>query len=199
MASITLDPRSTAVVCIECQNGVVGSTSMLPALAADAADTMKAIGRLLTSARAAQVLVAHATFEGYLGGEQVGTAPLYRRVAKATRHWEPGHPDTQVLPELLDPSDLVLPRHHGLNPAWGTELLPVLRQHGVQSLILTGVSLNVAIPLAVGQAAHEGFTVIVPRDAVAGTPLEYGEMILQNTVAMLATVTSVDDLIASWA
>jgi hypothetical protein len=36
------------------------------------------------------------------------------------------------------------------------------------------------------------------RDAVIGMPKEYGEAILQNTMAMIATVVTADDLIAAW-
>ena len=39
---------------------------------------------------------------------------------------------------------------------------------------------------------------VVPRDAVGGTPTEYGEQVLDNTIAVLARLTTVDDLIAEW-
>ncbi|MCP9977511.1 hypothetical protein [Actinomadura madurae] len=40
---------------------------------------------------------------------------------------------------------------------------------------------------------------VVPRDAVAGTPAEYGEQMLRHTIAMLAKVVTVDDLASAWA
>jgi nicotinamidase-related amidase len=187
------------VLCIECQQGVIGPDSMLPALAEEAQSVIPGIRRLVTAARDAGALVAHATFEGFLGGTEHGSAPLWRATGPASASWGPGHPATQVLPELLDPRDLVIPRHHGLNPTWGNELLPVLRSHGIRTLVLAGVSLNVALPLAAGEAMHEGFRVLVPRDAVAGSPAEYGEQILRNTISMLAKVTTVDDVAAAFA
>ncbi|WP_409329992.1 cysteine hydrolase family protein [Trujillonella humicola] len=191
------DPATTAVVVVECQRGVIGDVSMLPALARDAADVVPVIARLLDAARAAGVTVAHATFEGSLGARSRGTAPLWR-ATKASDEWTAGHPGTEVVPELLEEGDLVLPRHHGLSPTWRTELLPVLRNRGIRTLVLTGVSLNVALLLTAAEAEAEGFTVVVPRDAVAGTPREYGEQVLQNTISMLARITTADALVAGW-
>ncbi|SFP22685.1 cysteine hydrolase [Actinomadura madurae] len=194
-----VEPQTTAVVCVECQNGVIGPDSILPALAGDAQDLVAGLGRLLKVAREAGVLVVHATFEGTLGATDHGTAPLSRVTRPHSAAWGPGHRATQVLPELFDPEDLVLARHHGFNPAWGTELLPVLRGRQIRTLVLAGVSLNVALPLTAGEAMHGGFRVVVPRDAVAGTPAEYGEQMLRHTIAMLAKVVTVDDLASAWA
>jgi nicotinamidase-related amidase len=198
-AASVLDPATTAVIAVECQRGVLGDMSMLPDLARDARDVLPAIGRLLDAARAAGVTVAHATFEGPLGAVSRGTAPLWRALAGATEDWEAGHPGTEVLPELLGEVDLVLPRHHGLSPTWKTELLPVLRNRGVRTLVLAGVSLNVALLLTAAEAEAEGFVIVVPRDAVAGTPREYGEMILDNTMSMLAWITTVAAVEECWA
>ncbi|WP_234825458.1 isochorismatase family protein [Mycolicibacter senuensis] len=191
------EPRHAAVVCIECQNGVLGKDSILPALAADAQPALAAIGQLLAIARSAGALVVHTPFAGSLGGSP-GTAPLMRATARATADWAPGHPATEILATLLDPADLVVPRHQGVSPTWGTELLPLLRAKDIHTLIFAGVSLNVAIPLAVGQAVHEGFHAVVPRDAVVGTPVEYGQLVLKNTIAMLARITDVAELAAAW-
>jgi len=65
---IALDPSRTAVVCIECQNGVVGSSSILPALAAEASPVIVSIAELLRIARLAGALVVHAPYVGALGG-----------------------------------------------------------------------------------------------------------------------------------
>jgi nicotinamidase-related amidase len=194
----TGDPRTTAVVCVECQRGVLGHDSVLPGLRTDAERILPHIERLVQAARRAGVQVVHATFEGHLGAADPGRAPLWRAMGPRTADWAPGHPATEVLPELLSPDDLVLPRHHGLAPAWGTELLPVLRTLGTRTIVLAGVSLNLALPLTAGEAAHGGFGVVVPRDAVAGTPAEYGELVLTHTMAMLGVVTTVDDLVADW-
>jgi nicotinamidase-related amidase len=198
-AHLTPDDASTvAVVCVECQNGVLGSASVLPQLAADTGDLVANLRRLLDAARSAGVRVVHATYEGALGGNAVGSARIWRKLGPATAEWMPGTAATQVIPELLAPSDLVLPRHHGLFPTLGTELLPMLDNLGVRTVVLAGVSLNLALPHTAGHTTQAGFDLVVPRDAVGGTPAGYAEQVLTNTIALLGRLTTVDELIEEW-
>jgi nicotinamidase-related amidase len=190
------DPSTVAVLCVECQNGVLGSDSVLPALADDCGDLVANIGRLLDAARAAGVHVVHATYEGALGTQPVGTARIWRALAPATADWRAGSTATQVIPELLAPTDLVLARHHGLFPTVDSELLAVLRGMGVKTVVLTGVSLNLALPHTAGSLTQAGFQVVVPRDAVGGTPASYAEQVLTHTMALLGKITTVHELVA---
>jgi nicotinamidase-related amidase len=68
----------------------------------------------------------------------------------------------------------------------------------VQTIVLAGVSLNLALPHTAGHATQAGFGLVVPRDAVGGTPSGYAEQVLTNTMAVLGRLTTVDDLIAEW-
>lgn len=198
MSSKPWDPDRTAVICVECQNGVLGPDSVLPALATDAAGLVGDIRRLLDSAREFGVRVVHATYEGSLGGRPTGTARLWRALGPATADWAPGTSATAVVPELLAATDLVIPRHHGLFPTLDSELLPVLKGLGVTTIVLAGVSLNLAITHTAGHATQAGFDLVVPRDAVGGTPSSYADQVLDNTIAVLGRLTSVDELIHEW-
>ncbi|WP_165776237.1 cysteine hydrolase [Mycolicibacterium duvalii] len=192
------NPDATAVVCIECQSGVLGPQSVLPAFAADSADLVGNVGRLLDAARAFGARVVHATYEGNLGGRPTGTARLWRALGPATAHWRPGMAETSVMPELLGEHDIVLPRHHGLFPTVDSELLPVLKGLGITTIVLVGVSLNLAVTHTAGHATQAGFELVVPRDAVGGTPAEYAEQVLDNTIAVLGRPSTVDRLIGEW-
>ena len=48
-------------------------------------------------------------------------------------------------------------------------------------------------------AVNGAYRVVVPRDAVAGIPADYAATILDNTISLLATVTTTDDLLTAWA
>jgi biuret amidohydrolase len=194
-------PWRTAVVTSEVQNGVVGEDAVLPALAEVARETMiPALSRLLKSARAASVDVVHATFERRIDGKGASTnARLFHAVADSPVKLLPGSPATKVVPEVgAMPTDLVLTRTHGLNPMSGTDLEPVLRNLGVSTIVVTGVSVNVAITNLVMEAVNRGFDVVLPRDAVCGVPAEYADAVIDNTLSLLATLTTVDELVAIW-
>jgi nicotinamidase-related amidase len=198
MAPTPWNPETTAIVCVECQNGVLGPDSVLPALAADSSELVSSVGRLLDSARQFGARVVHSTYEGNLGGQPTGTARLWRVLGPATADWAPGSASTTVLSELLAPTDMVIPRHHGLFPTLDSELLPVLRGWDVRTVVLAGVSLNLAITHTAGHLTQAGFELVVPRDAVGGTPQEYAKQVLDNSIAVLGRLTTVDQLIGEW-
>jgi nicotinamidase-related amidase len=80
----------------------------------------------------------------------------------------------------------------------GTDLDAVLRNLGVSTIVVVGVSLNIAIPNVVMDAVNAAYRVIVPRDAVAGIPTEYGNAVIDNMLSLLATITTTDELLGVW-
>ena len=89
-------------------------------------------------------------------------------------------------------------RLHGLSPLAGTGVDALLRNLGCRTLVIVGVSANVAIPNAVFDAVNLGYTAVVPADAIAGVPASYTPAMVRHTLALVATVTSTEDVIACW-
>lgn len=196
-----LAPAHTAIVTSEVQNGVVGAQSALPALAEAAAEELLPnLIRLLPAARSAGVQVVHCTAYRRADGKGANTnARLFLGVRKSPVALLPDTPAVEVIPELgPEPEDLVLTRTHGLDPMAGTDLDPVLRNLGVRTIVVTGVSVNVAITNLVMDAVNLGYDVVLPRDAVCGIPREYADAVIDNTLALLATVLTTDDLLEIW-
>ncbi len=194
-------PAHTAIVTSEVQNGVVGERSALPALAeAAAVQMLPSLGRLLPAARAAGVQVVHCTAYRRADGKGANTnARLFMGVRKSPVPLLPGTPEVAVVPELgPEPGDLVLSRTHGLDPMTGTDLDPVLRNLGIRTIVVTGVSVNIAVTNLVMDAVNRGYDVVLPRDAVCGIPQEYADAVIDNTLALLAAVTTTDELVAIW-
>jgi nicotinamidase-related amidase len=183
------------------QNGVVGARSALPALAeAAASEMLPSLRRLLPAARGAGVQVVHCTAYRRADGKGANTnARLFMGVRKSPVALLPGTAEVEVVPELgPDPDDLVLTRTHGLDPMSGTDLDPVLRNLGITTIVVTGVSVNVAVTNLVMDAVNRGYDVVLPRDAVCGIPRDYADAVIDNTLSLLAAVTTTDDLIAIW-
>ena len=63
----------------------------------------------------------------------------------------------------------------------------------------TGVSVNVGILGLCLSAADLGYQVVLVRDAVAGVPAGYAESVIENTLAMVATVVTSAELLEAWA
>ena len=77
--------------------------------------------------------------------------------------------------------------------------MQLLRNLGVRTIVATGVSLNVGVAGLVMVGVDLGYDVVVVTDAVAGIPREYGEAVLEHTIAPLATRVTADDVVATWA
>ena len=188
-----LDPDHTAVVTSEVQRGVVGEGSALPELARAAEPVIATIAKLVAAARAASVPVIHCTASrrrDMFGSNR--NARLF--VAMKGSQLAP-----DVAPELgVDERDLVLTRYHGLSPMGNTDLDPILRNAGVTTIVAVGVSVNIAITNLAFDAVNAGYQVVIPRDAVAGLPAEYVEAVFTNTLSLVATLTTADDVIAAW-
>lgn len=197
--TLSLDPAGTAIVTQELQGAVVGPNAGLAALATEARrEALPNIARLLPVARAAGVQVVHALVQRRLDGRGSNHNARLFAIGQAGVDITPGGEGATLLPEFgPEPTDLVLARWHGLGPMGGTDLDAVLRNLGVHTIIAVGVSLNVAIPNLVMDAVNAGYQVVLPRDAVAGIPTEYGAAIIKNTLSLLATVTTTDELIGA--
>jgi biuret amidohydrolase len=193
-------PDHTAVVTSEVQNGVVGEHTPLPALAEQAKTMIPELARLVRAARAAGVTVVHGVYQVRPDGRGSNSnARLFRFSRQAPVKQLPSTGASEVVAEIgVEDSDIVMARGHGLNPISGTDMEPVLRNLGVRTLVVTGVSVNVAVTNMVMEAVNRGFEVVVARDAVAGVPAEYADAVIDNTLSFLATLTTVDDLIAAW-
>ncbi|MFE6862157.1 cysteine hydrolase [Nocardia sp. NPDC057668] len=194
-----VDPGRTVLVTQECQGAVVGQDAGLAVLADEARrEALPNIARLLPAARAAGVRVVHCLVqrrEDGLGSNHNAKLFAVGRGVRLT----PGGDGVRLLPEFgPEPSDLVLYRWHGLGPMGGTDLDAVLRNLGVTSIVAAGVSLNVAIPNLVMDAVNAGYDVVLPRDAVAGVPREFGAAMIDHCLGLLSTVTTTDELLAHW-
>lgn len=199
-----LRPQSSAVITVECQRGVIGTGGPLSALA-DAVRESGIVPRaaqVLDAARAARTPVLHGIVVRRPDG---GGVTMNCRLFAATR--KAGGPGllagseaARLIPELgPGDDDYFVPRHHGVSLFHDSELDSLLRSLGVKTIVLLGVSLNIALLGTTIEAVNRGYQVVMPHDGVTGTPLEYARQVLEHTVRMLATVTTCADVVAALA
>jgi biuret amidohydrolase len=186
----------------ELQEGVVGSASGLPELARAARETsLVANARtVVVAARAVGVPVVHCTAASLPGG--FGSNTNARLFAAARK----GGMDMSARSDLVEPvdslgpadSDIVLPRFHGLSPMTGSPLDSLLRNRGARTLVVMGVSLNIAIPNLVFDAVNRAYQVVVVSDAVAGVPLDYGRQVLEHSLSLVSTLATSHEIRDVW-
>ncbi|MFF6777439.1 cysteine hydrolase [Streptomyces sp. NPDC012637] len=197
-----LAPDGAVLLTVECQEGVVGRDSALPELAAvaRASGALRNVARLVAAAHEADVQVLHAVAERRPDGRGANrNARLFRAAARLPVQQHTGSTAVRIAqPIEVAEQDLVVRRLHGLSPIAGTGVDALLRNLDCRTLVVTGVSANVAIPNAVFDAVNLGYTVVVPGDAIAGVPADYTPAMIRHTLALVATVATTDDVLGCW-
>jgi nicotinamidase-related amidase len=196
-------PATTAVLTMELQRGVTGDLSAMPDLAAEvkAAGVLDNVARLCRAARDAGAKVVHCT--AVFRPDGLGSKVNSRIQAASTKlnqgRLEIGSPGAAVMPEIgPEPSDIEVARIHGMTPFTSTSLDQTLRNMGITTIVATGNSVNIGVLGLVLTGVDLGYQIVVPRDAVAGVPKEYADAVLDNTIGLLATVCTTDDLVNAW-
>jgi nicotinamidase-related amidase len=174
---------------MELQRGVMGDRASFPELAA-AADERNIVAhtqRLLAAFRTAGRPVVHCVAE--FRADRAGTwtnTPLHSAVLRRPEHLLEGTAATELVPGLgAETTDFVSARRHGVAPFTGTPLHEMLQSLGVRVLAVAGVSVNL------------GYQVVVATDAVVGIPLDYADAVLKNSIGLVASLHSVDDIVTA--
>lgn len=197
-----LQAGKVAVLLSEVQRSVIGDAAGLRAIA----EVASQVGVIPNSARLAKAARAHGAPVVHclanLAPDRFGAnrnARLFMGGARKGAERPPHDPAMDApVPEVFEPGDVISMRDHGINPMADNALDRRLRNAGVTTVIVAGVSLNVAIPNLVMDAVNNSYQVIVARDAVSGFPAEYAEPMLANTLSMIATIATVDEIIEAW-
>lgn len=203
-----LNGGGVAVVTMELQRGVVGDGALMKALV-DEVERMglrRTVGRLCEAARRHGIPVVHCTAENRPDGigatDNCKVFAMNARLRRETGSTpiDQGTDGARLVPELgPEPSDVVVARIHGMTPFTSTSLDQILRNMGVRTLVVTGVSVNLGILGTVISAIDLGYRVVLVRDGVCGVPADYADAVIDNTLSLLATVATADDVIAALA
>ena len=202
-----LDPETTAVLTMELQNGVVGAGALMKALVdeVERVGVRQTAGRLCDAARQRGIQVVHCVAENRADGlgaiDNCKVFAMNNRLRRETGSTpiDQGTEGAKLVSELgPDDRDIVVARIHGLTPFTQTSLDQILRNLATRTLVVTGVSINMGIFGTVMSAVDLGYNVIIVRDGVCGVPREYADAVLENSLSLLATIVTADDVIAAW-
>lgn len=184
---IHLDPRTTALVLIDLQNGIVGM-SLAPRTGAAVLAAGKTLAGEFRAAKAPVVLVRvgfAADFADAL--RQPVDQPNVRPAGGLPAGWG------DLVPDLAEPGDI-----HILKRQWGafhgTELDLQLRRRGIKTIVLAGIATNFGVESTARAAWEHGYEVVLVEDAMAGPSAELHEMATRFIFPRIGRVVTVADL-----
>jgi nicotinamidase-related amidase len=180
---IALDPKSTALVLIDLQNGILGR-QLAPVSAEDLLERGKALARRFRAGGAPVVLV---NVRPPLDGpeRQVDEPSALPKVLPA------GFADFP--PGLAEPGDILITKS-----TWGaffrTDLDAELRKRSVRTIVLGGVATHIGVDTTARQAWELGYELVIARDVASSMGVEPHEMTLRYVFPRIARVTDSDAL-----
>lgn len=178
-----IDPATTAVVAVDFQNFFVADGE--PMGTADARDALANANRINATARGSGALVVLMQHSFGPPGEVVPDEPL------AEQALLPGSPSYELHPNLVvDSADvrMVKRRSSPLHPQADTNLMALLRERGVETLVVTGVASNGCCDCLARDAFQHGFHVVFVSDATAAMSDEEHNATLLNLAIYYANV-----------
>ena len=193
-----LDPSKCALILFECQEGVIGEQANFKGLREDVLkrDMIGHLAELLAAARETGVTVVYCNMAFRPDGIGAPNTPR----SDNTPAGPPGPTVVSPVVEPLTPrpEEVVMERIHGMTTFHGTPIEPVLRDGGVETIIPTGVSLNIGITATTVEALGRGYRVAIARECCAGDPSSYADDVYRNTLNNLAYLTSSEEIAKIW-
>jgi len=196
-----VDPATTVILTQECQRGIIGDLGqgVLPDAAREIG-LIEKVGRLVDVGRAAGCRILHCIAEGRPDNPASATnAPILRAGKRGGRDsvWDPRGMDVVDGIDVAA-TDITSVRTVQVSPIIGTEVPTILRNLGARTVVALGVSANLGIPNVAIDCVNLGFEVVIPRDAIVGYPLDYTELVIKYTLAMVANICTTAELVELW-
>jgi nicotinamidase-related amidase len=178
--SVPVDPARTALVVVDMQNDFVreGGSLRVP----DAEATIPAIRTLLELARGSGMKVVFTQDTHTDGDPEWAIWPKHAR--EGSWGWE-------IVDALAPHQDETVIRKVRYDGFYGTSLDHLLRQWGVDTLVLCGTVANICVHYTAASAALRWYSVIVVKDAVSALdPFDLESSLRQTAFLFAGRVTT---------
>lgn len=189
--SLILDPRTTALVLIDLQKGIVGMP-VAPHNAAQVIEKSAALGRRFDEVGATVVCV-HVAFAST-------SADRLKQPVDASMAAPPGGlpPDySDFAPEIaaLRADVIITKRQWGA--FYGTELDLQLRRRGISTIVLGGIATNFGVESTAREAWQHNYAVVVAADACSSMAPDMHQFSIEKILPRVARVRSTSEILAA--
>ncbi|HSY25667.1 MAG TPA: isochorismatase family cysteine hydrolase [Polyangiaceae bacterium] len=184
---VAVDLSRTAIVVIDMQRDFLEPGGFGETLGNDVSRLASAVGpikRLLEAARKRAMLIIH-TREGHRPDmtdapkakvERGGPSMRIGDVGPMGRILIRGEPGHDIIEELYPKDGEPVIDKPGKGAFYATDLQTVLQNHGIENLVVCGVTTEVCVNTTVREANDRGYRVVVPGDCCASYFPEFHEM-----------------------
>lgn len=184
--NVDVDPASFALVLVDIQNGVVGMP-LAPYSGARVVDATRTLADYFRKVGAPVILVNLAYPEA--GHEVLADVKMPPMPETMPSGWD----------EIADgvgaeESDIRITKR-GWGAFSGTQLESVLRDRGVETVVIAGIATNFGVEQTGRDAMHRGFAVIFASDAATSMSEEHHDFAIQKIMPMIGRVRSVAEIV----
>ena len=191
--SLTLDPRSCALVLIDLQKGILG-VPLAPYSAAQIVENGVALGRKLKEAGGMVVLVNVAFANDSADRlKQEVDAPTPAPVGGMPAEWSEFAPEVGSLQ-----ADVVITKRQW-SAFYGTELDLQLRRREIKTIVLGGVATNFGVESTARDAWQHNYSVVIAEDACSSMGADLHQFAMEKVLRRVARVRSTAAILAGLA
>lgn len=187
-----LDARTTALIVIDLQKGIIGQGERDPHSPAEVLERSVRLIEAFRKAGGLVVLVRVAFAKDYGDTLKQPTDEVVRRP-------EGGLPAewSELAPELaVQPTDLVVTKRQW-GAFYGTGLEADLRRRGIGAIVLCGIATNYGVESTGRDAWERGFEVVFAEDAMTSSPPGAHAFSVKTVFPRIGRVRSSEQVIAS--
>ena len=181
---LNLDPRSTALILIDLQDGIV-SMAEAPRSGDEVVKAAKALAMRFREAGAPVVLVHVEFSRANMPSQKVdkpgipleGTPPEFSRLVRG----------------LEKEDDIVVLKHHW-GAFTGTDLDLQLRRRGCHTVVIGGIATNMGVESTARSAWELSYDVVIAEDVTATASEDMHLLAIENILPRLARIVSSTDI-----
>ncbi len=193
-----VDPEHTALVLWDCQNGLVNNIF-------NREEYLANLKTLLAAARRQKIPVVYTKISFLPAGYQ-SAWNIYQSMkrfgvddpTKIPAFMKPGSPEAEISPALAPNEGEIVLSKHTANIFFGTNFEQLMRFHGVQTVLFTGIATEYGVEHSAREASIRGFYTIVVSDCVSSSNKTAHEMALK-IMPRICLVLPSEDILKEWA
>jgi nicotinamidase-related amidase len=188
MPALQLDPKKTALVVIDLQQGIVARQTA-PYSPSQVIERSAHLAKKLHE-KGGTVVYVRVDMNDFL------QLPV-DQPSRDPNGPPPPAAASELVPEAgFQQGDVFITKRH-----WGafagTELEQTLKQRGIDTVVLTGISTNAGVESTARQGTGLGFAFVIVEDACSSTDAESHKFAFEKTFPRLAKVRTTDEVLAA--